>query len=259
MAANLSANALIQERYDQLMALQPEWVFYTPGDNEWTDCDRPKMKRRFCELERLDFLRNLILSKPMKLPASWHYATQPKFPENARWTQGKAMFATIHIVGTNDGREEIFLGDIETTLDLVDARAQANRVWLKAAFDAARISNSGAVVIATHADVTEPSGSAPCSDSVRIKCDAFAAFRDELLRLAAGFKKPVLLVHGDTTPFCLDEKFGGDTAPSLWRLNALGDSSEVDATAISVHLDDQKQPFVIKSLMTGKPVVRPCS
>ncbi len=252
-------DALIQERYDQLMDLRPGRVFYTPGDNEWTDCDRPEMEERFSELERLDFLRNLIASKPMNLPADWHYATQPKFPENARWTQGNVMFATVHIVSTNNGREEIFLDDIESTLDLVDARDQANRVWLRAAFDAARESNSGAVVIATQADVTKLAGSAPCSDSVRIRCDAFAAFRDQLLRLAAGFKKPVLLVHGDTNPFCLDKKFGGDTAPLLWRLNALGDYSEVDATAISVHLDDQKRPFVIMPLMTGASVGRTCS
>jgi hypothetical protein len=250
---------LIQERYDQLMALHPERVFYTPGDNEWTDCDRPDLKHRFSELERLGHLRNLIRSKPMKLPAGWHYATQPEFPENARWTQGKVMFATVHIVSTNNGREEILLDDIERTLDLVDARDKANRVWLGAAFDAARKSDSGAVVIATQADVTKLAGSAPCNDSLRIRCDAFAAFRDELLRNAASFKKPVLLVHGDTNPFCLDKRFGGDTAPLLWRLNALGDYSEVDATAITVQLDDQEEPFVITPLMTGASVERKCS
>jgi hypothetical protein len=249
---------LIQTRYEQLMDLRPGRVFYTPGDNEWTDCDRPKLEPRFSELERLDYLRNLIASRPMKLPASWHYATQPKFPENARWTQGNVIFATVHIVSTNNGREEILMDDVEATLDLVDARDQANRAWLRAAFDAAGESNSGAVVIATQADVTKRAGSAPCGDSVRVSCDAFAAFRDQLLRHAAGFKKPVLLVHGDTTPFCLDKKFGGDTAPKLWRLNALGDYSEVDATAITVQLDNQKKPFAIRPLMTGASVGRTC-
>ena len=245
---------LIETRYNQLMNLRPGRVFYTPGDNEWTDCDRRKLKPRFSELERLDYLRNLISSRPMELPASWHYATQPKFPENARWTQGNVIFATVHIVSTNNGREEIFMDDVETTLDLVDARDQANRVWLRAAFDAAGESDSGAVVIATQADVTERAGSAPCSDSLRIECDAFAAFRDKLLRHAAGFNKPVLLVHGDTNPFCLDKKFGGDTAPKLWRLNALGDYTGVDATVITVQLDGEKKPFAIASLITGASV-----
>ncbi|MFQ5564824.1 MAG: hypothetical protein ACE5EU_00455 [Paracoccaceae bacterium] len=252
-------DALIGERYKQLMALHPGRVFYTPGDNEWTDCDRPGAAQRFSELERLDHLRSLIASTSMNLPDDWHYATQPNFPENARWTQGNVMFATVHIVSTNNGREEIFLDELETTLDLVDARDRANLTWLGAAFAAARESNSGAVVIATQADVTKRAGSAPCSAAVRIRCDAFAAFRDQLLRLAAGFKKPVLLVHGDTNPFCLDREFGGDTAPLLWRLNALGDYSEVDATVISVAPENAKKPFVIKPLMTGASVSPKCS
>jgi hypothetical protein len=245
-------NELIEPRYEQLMKLRPGRVFYTPGDNEWTDCDRRKLKPRFSELERLDHLRDLIASRPMQLPAGWHYASQPKFRENARWTQGNVMFATVHIVSTNNGREEILLDVVETTLDLVDARDQANRAWLRAAFDAAREFNSGAVVIATQADVTKKrAGSAPCSESLRIKCDAFAAFRDQLSGHAAGFDKPVLLVHGDTNPFCLDKKFGGDTAPKLWRLNALGDYTGVDATVITVQLDNQEKPFAIASLVTA--------
>ena len=252
-------NDLIDLRYEQLMGLRPERVFYTPGDNEWTDCDRSYLEKQFSESERLDYLRKLIASTPMNLPASWHYAAQINFPENARWTQGDVMFATVHIVSTNNGRKEILKGDVETTLDRVDARDEANREWLEAAFDAARESDSGAVVIATQADVTKRAGTAPCSDSLRIRCDAFATFRDQLLRHAAGFNKPVLLIHGDTNPFCLDENFGGDTAPKLWRLNALGDYSEVDATAITVRLDDQEKPFAIKPLMTGASVGRTCS
>lgn len=242
---------LIDTRYEQLMDLRPGRVFYTPGDNEWTDCDRPKLESPLPELKQLDYLRGLISSRPMQLPANWHHATQPNFPENARWTQGNVIFATVHMVGTNNGREQILLDDVETTLDLVDARDQANQVWLKAAFDATGESDSGAVVIATQANVTKSAGSAPCTDSLRIKCDAFAAFRVQLLRHAAGFNKPVLLVHGDTNPFCLDKKFGGDSAPKLWRLNALGDSTGVDATVITVQLDNQKKPFAIASLVTA--------
>ena len=56
---------LIDKRYDQLMALHPEErVFYTPGDNEWTDCDRSDLQEPESEVERLGYLRNLIASKP---------------------------------------------------------------------------------------------------------------------------------------------------------------------------------------------------
>ncbi len=247
------ADDLIETRYEQLMDLRPGRVFYTPGDNEWTDCDHRKLRPRFSELERLDYLRGLISSKPLQLPAGWHYATQPKFPENARWTQGDVMFATVHIVGTNNGRKEILLDHVETTLDRVETRDQANRVWLRAAFDAAHEAGSGAVVIVTQADVTKKrAGGTPCSVSLRIRCDAFAAFRDQLLRHAAGFKMPVLLVHGDTKPFCLDKNFGGDRAPKLWRLNALGDYTEVDATVVTVQLDNPDEPFKIEPLTTNE-------
>ncbi|MCP4711548.1 MAG: hypothetical protein GY869_23260 [Planctomycetes bacterium] len=250
---------LIKARYEQLMHLHSKGrVFYTPGDNEWTDCDRSSLKTPVSELHRLDALRSLILSNPLQLPAGWHHTTQRGFPENARWTHDNVMFATVHIVSTNNGREEILLDDIETTLDLVDARDRANLDWLKDAFDMASKSNSDAVVIATQADVTKIAGSARCDDAVRVECDAFAAFRDNLLRRAASFKKPVLLIHGDTNPFCLDKKFGGDTAPLLWRLNALGDYSVLDATVISHQPDNQDEPFSVTSLITKTPVGRTC-
>ena len=250
---------LIRKRYNQLMNLHPRPVFYTPGDNEWTDCDHTKKlepKDRRPELERLDFLRTLIRSRPLTLPDGWNYARQPNFPENARWTQGKVMFATVHIVGTNNGRHYIDKDDIERALDLVDKRDEANRVWLKEAFDAAHKYNSGAVVIASQADVIDVENDVrdmPCSRTVRMRCDAFAPFRDHLMRLAAGFKKPVLFVHGDTKWFCLDKTFGGKIAPLLWRLNALGDTtSKVDATDITVRFHDENRPFEIKPLTTDE-------
>ena len=30
---------------EQIMSLIPDRVFYTPGDNDWTDCDRSKLRR----------------------------------------------------------------------------------------------------------------------------------------------------------------------------------------------------------------------
>ena len=135
--AESCTNALIRERYNQLMALHPGRVFYTPGDNDWTDCDRQWLDEPYSEIRRLEFLRTLIASNSMTLPADWHYAIQPEFPENARWTHGGVMFATVHIVGTNNGREEFGEDDPETARRLVDARDRANRYWLEAAFDAA--------------------------------------------------------------------------------------------------------------------------
>ncbi len=242
------------------MDLRPGWVFYTPGDNEWTDCDDLDWEPPLSALESLVYLRKLIASRPMKLPDDWYYANQEeqKFPENARWTQGNVMFATVHIVGSNNGRKYIRKDGEKKTLKLVEARDKANLAWLENVFVEARKKKfkSGAVVIATQADVTKPDHTAPCSDSRPRRCDAFAEFRDKLSRHAARFNKPVLLIHGDTHPFCLDKNFGG--APNLWRLNALGDYTGVDATVITVQLGNQEEPFKIEPLITGALVDSKC-
>ncbi|CAN0479350.1 unnamed protein product, partial [Discosporangium mesarthrocarpum] len=77
--------ALMTRRRDQILGLHPGRVFYTPGDNDWTDCDRRQIRQRFSELNRLDLLRRLFYDKPMELPPEWSYARQSLFPENMRW------------------------------------------------------------------------------------------------------------------------------------------------------------------------------
>ncbi|PZD75156.1 hypothetical protein C1752_00388 [Acaryochloris thomasi RCC1774] len=248
------SEALFTARRNQMYGLLPGRVFYTPGDNDWTDCDRPFLKAPISELDQLDLMRRLFFHEPLDLPESWAYARQPNFPENGRWQQNDVVFTTLHIVGTNNGRQEILLDDPELALSLVEARDQANRVWLQAAFDEAE--DAQALVVIVQADVTDPDGSGACTAFHRMNCDAFANFRDQLMRLAANFReqgkpaKPVLLVHGDTNPFCLDKNFGGEMAPNLWRLNAWGDfQSPPDATEITVQPSIVDEPFTVKTLL----------
>ncbi len=133
---------------------------------------------------------------------------------------------TVHLVSTNNGRMDIQLDDIEAALALVEARDQANRVWMKESFAAALKADAQAIVIVTQADVTSPDAEGPCTATNRMHCDAFQNFRENLQRNARKFAKrgearrPVLLLHGDSNPFCMDKKFGGAQAPNLWRLNA---------------------------------------
>ncbi len=77
---------LLKERRDFFYGLLPDRVFYTPGDNEWTDCDRSFLNAPVSELKSLDLLRRVFFSEPPNLPASWQYARQANFPENTRWT-----------------------------------------------------------------------------------------------------------------------------------------------------------------------------
>lgn len=250
---DVCSGELLASRRDDVLGLKPGKVFYTPGDNEWTDCDRDFLETRFSELERLDHLRGLFFKEPLVLPEEWGYARQPNFPENARWLYDGVLFVTVHMVSTNNGRREILMDDIDAALALVEARDQANRVWVDDAFQAAKKANAKAVVLVTQADVTSPDGSGPCTAANRMMCDAFQPFREQLKRVAAKFAKPVLLVHGDTNPYCWDKTFGGEKAANLWRLNGWGDfQAPADATVIAVDPENPDEPFSAKTLLEGR-------
>ena len=98
-----------------------------------------------------------------------------------------------------------------------------------------------------------------------MNCDAFLSFRDNLRLYARNFAKwdearrPVLLVHGDTTPYCMDKSFGGPQAPNLWRLNAWGDyQAPADATVITVQPDNPQQPFAAETLLGHQAPAEQC-
>lgn len=242
-------------------------VFYTPGDNEWTDCDRPsdpKVARP--ELSMLMLLRDVFYYRnPLNPPESFRYLRQDGYPENARWRHHGVQFVTLHMVGTNNGRDEIDKYGKDIALHMVEARDHANAVWLEQAFNAA-ISASNetkAIIIATHTDVTDKIDRLPCSETKRTGCDAFANFRTELRKLASAFDKPVLLVHGSTWPYCMDTEFGKPEAgepkaSKLWRLNVSGDikkkgkSEKIDATVITYDPNSADVPFSAAGLINGQ-------
>ena len=256
---------LFEARRDQILNLLPGRVFYTPGDNDWTDCDRPFLTPPLSELAQLDLVRRLFFAQPLDIPQDWAVVRQPLFPENARWVQNEVVFATVHVVSTNNGRQEILLDDIEAALSLVEARDQANRVWLEGLFHEANKRKAKAVVVVVQADVTAPGGRGVCTAFHRINCDAFATFREALRRHASQFQekgnplKPVLLIHGDTNPYCWDRGFGGDMAPNLWRLNAWGDFLEpADATEVIVETAQMDQPFRARTLLGDQEPMKDC-
>ena len=141
-------------------------LVYTPGDNEWLDCPQRD--------GRLPAIRRLFFSSPNSL------GTQPipqrrqsDFPENARWEWGGVVFATLNVPGPyGEG-----------------PAASANLAWLDGTFDRARAIKAPAVMIVWQDDPTDGS-SLPLV--ARLK------------KRAAAFGKPVLLVHGDTHKFKLD-------------------------------------------------------
>lgn len=239
---------LLENRIFQIKNIHPSAVFYTPGANEWTDCDRGNLKNPVSELEMLETLRELYFRDEKEKPAYLNAARQFLYPENQRWQYLNTVFSTIHLVGTNNGRTDILLDDKEFALSQVFARDAANHYWLQQTFSLAHKTDAKAVIIATHADVTNTNFKRSCTPDEPKNCNAFAAFNSQLSEEAARFQKPVLLLHGDSFPYCTDKRFGADIAPNLWRFNVAGDYKIIDAVTITVNPHKKGEPFTMQTL-----------
>lgn len=212
-------------------ALSPRPVFYTPGDNEWTDCDRnpdPATGKPMSELGRLGKIRALFFATPASSAAELRPMRFNSLPENQTWRYRGVRFVTLHVVGTNNGRSWVTGDGLDAAAAAADARDAANLQWLMFALGAAIGEKADALVIAMQADMTDVHPSAlgkPCTDvkAAANPCDGFLALRAGVRYAAEEFGRPVLLIHGDTEPFTLDQEFLENAAPNLWRLNAAGD------------------------------------
>lgn len=109
----------------------------TPGDNDWTDCGKPSMGG-FNPQERLAKVRTLFFpapertlgKRPIKVYSQGQTKEHAPYVENLLWARGAALFATLHVVGTNNNAS-LFPAEFQ-------ARNAANLFWLKAAFAVAR-------------------------------------------------------------------------------------------------------------------------
>ncbi len=218
------------------------------GDNEWTDCDRKHLDKRFSELERLAYLRRIFYDDK-NLNVSGNLTgliRQKEQPENSLWKIKGLLMGTLHIVGTNNGRVNILKYDVNATLDEVDKRDARNSIWVQKIFDQAK--EAEAVVITFHADIYRFKGDAPvCTEENRLKCNPYKTIRDTLKRLAKEYKKPVLVVHGDTHPYCFNQPY--EDVPNFWHFNGPGDFKVSDAASIVFDISDKNRPFEIHGVL----------
>ena len=186
----------------------------TPGDNDWTDCHLLKAKQ-VDPLERLSTLRSMFFPEGRSLgQKSMPVVSQAKdqgfgkFRENLTWTVDGIVFATFHIVGSNDNFGRTPEMDAEHT-----ERSAANIAWLKKAFASAKASNAPGLVLVTQANVAFEShwtgslkgryvrsvaGTRPPNE---IKATGYDKFVGALADEMEGYSKPTLFVHGDTHLF----------------------------------------------------------
>ncbi len=223
-----------EERLERFIAsVAPTPVFYTPGDNDWADCDRFEDENtgmRASDLDRLEGLRKRFFSTPISAAADLSARRQDRLPENSAWQYQGVFFMTLHVVGTNNSRDWVAGDALPRAYEAAKMRDEANLAWLAETFASATSQNARAVIIAMQADMTDIEdkpedimcdGVAKTDDHA---CDAFTQLRAAIRDAALAFDRPVLLIHGDTSPFTLGQAFAGEEAPTLWRLNAAGDA-----------------------------------
>jgi hypothetical protein len=179
-------------------------VIYTPGDNEWTDCHRAN-NGVFNPLERLDTLRSIFFAQPGSAlgrhPKRVDY--QATMVENVRWVESRVAFATLHVVGNNNGLAPwTGLGQATPTAEQiaeVEARITSALAWIDQTFDAADANGLEGVVLAMQADTWAP-----------VPGSGQQAIVDRIAERTAAFDGDVLLLQGDSHVFTADNPLGLD-------------------------------------------------
>ena len=180
-------------------------LFYTPGDNEWTDCHRKDLGSHD-PLERLATIRSMFfgpagaeLIEPQKATSQEDLGV----PENRTWTSGAVSFATLHVVGSNNDLNPWSGRGTATTEQSRDARDRLDAAIdnLRAAFLAARVNESRAIVLAQQADIFN-------GDTLRASGFDESPFRplaQAMIDEASVFDGPVFLFNGDSHRFKEDQ------------------------------------------------------
>jgi len=224
---------------------------YTPGDNEWTDCHKTKEFASGYPLNELAAVRSLFFANPgltlggdpmeVRSQAEEYEDEHPadaQFVENVMWTQSQVVFVTLNIPGSNNdglpwdgGTGSPFLNE-PARLKEVAERNAANLRWLKRAFHMAKAKQAKAVAIAIQADMWDPSALEPGGDGL----DGYDAFVQALADHAVAFRRPVLLLNGDSHLYEADQPLADPTSatgvihhtqavPNLTRITVQGSTN----------------------------------
>ncbi|MGI8693062.1 MAG: metallophosphoesterase [Geodermatophilaceae bacterium] len=190
----------------------------TPGDNEWTDCHRVTAGQ-YLPTERLEAVRDTFFPVPgstlgqRRMSVTDQPGEQPRhedYVENVRFERSGVVFATVHVVGSENDLEpwdELAGGD-RRALRLAEfaQRRAANLDWIDAAFDRAESTNAVGVLLMIQAEPTDSQG--------------FRVERERIVQRATAFGRPVLLVHGDEHVYEVEPQYAG--VPTLTRLETFG-------------------------------------
>lgn len=233
-------NAVYMQGLSYFNSLKAPAVF-TPGDNDWTDCDRTA---GYSSSTQLDLERRLFFSTPFTLgqhrlreevqqsPECLGASGSTPCVENRRWTLGGVTYATLNIQGSCNN-----LCDVDPDQAEYAARNAADIAWMQGTFDEARARHSAAVMFVSQADPGwdqtggqgEPKRDPKSLVETDGQPDGFHDFLTALRDQVVAFRKPVVYVHGDSHYFRIDKPFensAGQRLENFTRLETFGDHQE---------------------------------
>jgi len=204
-------------------------LFYTPGDNEWTDCHRVAAGG-YDPIERLAKVRELFYTDTGSLSGSGMdlitqstFAEYGKFVENRLWKHKGITFGTLHIVGSNNN----FKTDSAANNVEYNERDKANSFWLEEIFRQAKASKSDGVVIFLHAGLVY-------SDD---ESNGFKNFVMKLREEAMAFEKPILMVYGDHHKFKIEKPLTAGDGKVLTNFTSLMVFGDHDMHAVEIRVN----------------------
>lgn len=271
------SDALYAQALGYFNSLKAPAVF-VPGDNDWTDCDRPS-NGGFSSLERLDHERKVFFSTPFSLgqrrilqevqtaPLCLGVSGNVPCVENRRWVLGGVMYATLNIQGSCNN-----LCDVAPDPAEFAARNGANIVWMRETFARAKERRVAAIMFITQADpgwgkieIDAPPRDPRTLAQLDADPDGFQQFllalRDEVI----AFRRPVVYVHGDSHVFRIDKPFldsRGHRLENFTRVETFGDSApngNNDVHWLKVFIDARSrevfayQPQIVPANRTAVP------
>ncbi len=250
------ANALYTQALGYFNALRAPAIF-TPGDNDWTDCDRPS-NGPFSSLERLDYERSVFFSTPFSLGRRrLRQDVQTELlclgvggpvpcVENRRWSVGGVTYVTLNVPGSCNN-----LCDTAPDPTEFAARNLANIAWLQETFAKATARRSAAVMVIAQAnpgwDLSDGTR-APLRNPVTLaqtdgQPDGFQDYLRALRAEVIAFRRPVAYVHGDSHYFRVDSPLLdslGRRLENFTRIETFGNSAATgnnDARWVKVVVD----------------------
>jgi hypothetical protein len=212
---------ILLRRRDQFDSVTTALV-YTPGDNEWTDTHSEKAGR-FEPRERLARIRELFFAEersrgrtPLPLVTQRRDAAHARFVENARWTIGGVVFATVHVVGSHNNHQPKVPGALEEWRE----RDAANAAWVRDVFAAAKSGAAPGVALFFQANPIGAGREGKDDDP------GFELFLATVENEARSFGRPVLLVHADEHTYRMEPGVRltakGEPVPNITRLETFG-------------------------------------